>query len=105
MNPKLKRKIKLFIPALIIVPIFLVLIVWALEKYAPPKKYTLNTEKGEYYHKLFKVRQPDGKYVPMVSVFWGIEKELTIDDISKILKALSNPQKIIVKYVLLSNHG
>ena len=86
MNPKYKRRIKLLLTVLAIVPVLLAVIVWLL----PPEKYTLTTiQTDEYYHRLFNVRQPTGKYVPMVSVFWGVDKTLSVDDTSKILTANS----------------
>ena len=86
MNPKYKRRIKLFLLALIIVPIILVVIIYFL----PSEKYTLNTTKIDgYYHRLFRVKCPNGQFIPMVSVFWGVEKPLSVDDTSKILMANS----------------
>jgi superfamily II RNA helicase len=81
-----KKKIKLFIPAVIIVPVMLFCILWLLPD--PPKPYTLDTVKaGEYYQKTFSVRQTEGKYVPMAHVYWLQDKLLSADDVIKILQA------------------
>ena len=57
----------------------------------PPKSYTLTTYKTDkYYHKIFSVRQSNGKYTPMANVYWLKDKNLSSDDIIKILENSSN---------------
>ena len=95
MQESTKKRIKLFIPTIIVVPIFMFCVLWG----SPPEKYTLTTAKTDgYYHRLFNVRQPNGKYVPMVSVFWKADKPLSANDVSQILTANSAGYGWTAKY-------
>ena len=88
MNPKSKRRIKLLLSVLVIAVVALMVVMYIIP---PPNPYTLQIYKtDEYYHRIFSIRQSNGKYAPMADVYWLQDKMLSNDDVIKILEKGSN---------------